>query len=87
VRWDELEAKSRAQVTIRLAIEQPNYSLHIKLQADGPKIGTAVVEYDLKSSEVTTESSVPIPLIGILGFMVFAIIRRKSRKSSFIKSR
>ncbi len=77
VNLGELEAKSSKHTTIIFSIDQPNYSVHIKLQADGPKVGVAMTEYDLNSSQTTTESTVSAPLVEIMGFMVFVIIRRK----------
>ncbi|MFX0207674.1 MAG: M14 family zinc carboxypeptidase, partial [Candidatus Hodarchaeota archaeon] len=68
VRFGELEAKSSEQDTIKLSIDQPNYSLHIKLQVEGPKVGTAVLEYDLDSSQTTSEST-SVPLIGVIGII------------------
>ncbi len=77
VNMGELEAKSNKHTTIIFSIDQPNYSVHINLQADGSKVGVAMTEYDLNSSQITTESTDSAPLIGIIGFMVFVIIKRK----------
>lgn len=77
VNLGDLEAKSNNLTTLKFSIDQPTYSVHIKLRADGPKVGVAVTEYTLHSSEITTESTVPIALVGIIGSMVFVILRKK----------
>ncbi len=77
VNLGELQAKSTSQTTIIFLIDESNYSLHIKLWATGPKVGGAVTEYDLNSFQVTTESSIPITLIGMIGSFVYIIIKRK----------
>ena len=79
VNLGELEAKASKTTTIRFTIDQPNYLVHIKLQADGPKVGAAVMEYMLDSSQVTTETTVPIALVGVIGFIGFVIFRRKRK--------
>ncbi|UCG01958.1 MAG: hypothetical protein JSW11_20460 [Candidatus Heimdallarchaeota archaeon] len=73
----ELGAKSNSQTTFNFSIDKPNYSLHIKLRAYGPKVGDAVIEYDIDSSQVTTESTISISFIGIIAVMVFVTFRRK----------
>lgn len=77
VNLGKLKAKSSNQTTLVFSIDQPNYSVHIKLRADGQKVGIAMTEYDLNSSQITTESKVPITLVGLIGLLVFVIIRRK----------
>ncbi len=75
----ELEAKASKQTTIKFAIDQPTYSVHIKLRADGPKVGVTVIEYTLHSSQVTTEATVSIVLVGIIGAMMLVILRKKRK--------
>ncbi|MHA2216980.1 MAG: M14 family zinc carboxypeptidase [Candidatus Hodarchaeales archaeon] len=77
VNLGELKAKSSNRTTLVLSIDQPNYSIHIKLRANGQKVGIAVKEYDLDSSQITTESKVPVTLVGLIGLLIFVIIRRK----------
>ncbi|MFX1507133.1 MAG: M14 family zinc carboxypeptidase [Promethearchaeota archaeon] len=78
VNLGELEANSNKQATLKFSIDQPNYSLHIKFQADGPKVGVAIIEYDVNSSEITTESTGSLPLIGIIFSIVFVIIKKRN---------
>ncbi|MFX1513938.1 MAG: M14 family zinc carboxypeptidase [Promethearchaeota archaeon] len=73
----ELGAKSSSQTTFLFSIDQPNYFVHLKLRAYGSKVGDAITEYDLDSSQITTKSTVPITLVGIIGFMILVKLRRK----------
>jgi len=56
----ELEAKSSIPTTFVFSIDQPDYSIHINLRAYGPKVGDAVTEYDLHSSQITTTTTTSI---------------------------
>jgi hypothetical protein len=78
VNLGELEAKSSSETTFIFSIDQPNYSAHIKLRADGSKVGEVITEYILHSSQITSESAVTISFVGITGIVIFVILRKKS---------
>jgi hypothetical protein len=75
----ELEAKSNGQTTYKFSIDESNYSVHIKLRAYGPKVGDAVTEYDVNSSQITTESTISVSLVGIIVVMVLVVLRKKMK--------
>lgn len=79
VNLGEIGAKSNRQITYKFSIDEPNYSVHIKLRAYGPKVGDAIAEYDLDSFQATTESTISVSLIGIIAVMVFITSRKKMK--------
>jgi hypothetical protein len=74
----ELEAKTSKETMLRFSIDQPNYSLRIKLYVGGSKVGTIVSEYSIDPSQVTIRSTGSIPLGILLGLLVFVFIRKNS---------
>ncbi|MFX0124373.1 MAG: M14 family zinc carboxypeptidase [Candidatus Hodarchaeota archaeon] len=74
----ELGVKSSRQITYKFSINEPNYSVHIKLRAYGSKVGDVEMEFDLNSSQITTESTFSVSLFGIITIMVFITLRKKN---------
>ena len=79
VNLGEINAKSQSQTTLLFSIDQSNYSLNIKLWSAGSRVGTIVKEYDLNSIQQVTESSVSIALVGVIGLMIYIMMRKKIR--------
>jgi hypothetical protein len=82
VNLGELEAGSSELVTFIFSIDEPDYSVHIDIQVDGPKVGKAVAELDLDPSTILTTKKTPaftslIPVVGILALFPLIIIKKK----------
>jgi hypothetical protein len=77
VNLGELDAKSSGQTTFTFSIDSSNYSAHIKIRANGSKVGVVETEYELNSSLITTKSTAPITLFGLMGLMIFIRMKRK----------
>ncbi|MFX0149739.1 MAG: M14 family zinc carboxypeptidase [Candidatus Hodarchaeota archaeon] len=82
VNLEELEARSSTQVSIIFSINEPDYSVHIDIQVDGPKVGKAVAELDLDPSTILATKKTPsftslIAMAGILALIPLILIRKK----------
>ncbi|MHA2247141.1 MAG: M14 family zinc carboxypeptidase, partial [Candidatus Hodarchaeales archaeon] len=53
VNFGELEAQSSQQTVFIFSIDQSNYSAHLFIRVNGPKVGVAIVERDLDPSTIT----------------------------------